>query len=153
MRMRPGAGRSGEIDPSSLADGTLLASAGRDMVVRLWDTSTLKEIAVLKGETGVIEFLAISPDGRLAASGGILGVIVPPSLIFIVYGMATSTSIGALFLGGILPGLLFASAMCVANYIVCSYTSWGAPEQVRFSLRQVGSALWGAKFGLGGLFL
>ena len=38
----------------------------------------------------------------LAASGGILGVIVPPSLIFIIYGVATSTSIGDLFLGGIL---------------------------------------------------
>ena len=85
----------------------------------------------------------------LAASGGILGVIVPPSLIFIVYGIATSTSIGDLFLGGILPGLLFALAMCAANYIVCAYTSWGAPEQGQFSLRKVGSALWRAKFGLG----
>ena len=85
----------------------------------------------------------------LAASGGILGVIVPPSLIFIVYGIATSTSIGDLFLGGILPGLLLAMAMCAANYFVCKYTSWGAPEQGRFSLRQVGLALWGAKYGLG----
>ena len=85
----------------------------------------------------------------LAASGGILGVIVPPSLIFIIYGIATSTSIGDLFIGGILPGLLFALAMCVANYFVCAYTSWGAPEQQGFSLRKVGSALWRAKFGLG----
>ena len=91
----------------------------------------------------------MSYAASLAASGGILGVIVPPSLIFIVYGIATSTSIGELFLGGILPGLLFALAMCAANYIVCTYTSWGAPEQGRFSLRQVGSALWRAKFGLG----
>ena len=85
----------------------------------------------------------------LAASGGILGVIVPPSLIFIIYGIATSTSIGDLFIGGILPGLLFALAMCVANYFVCAYTSWGAPEQQGFSLRKIGSALWRAKFGLG----
>ncbi len=85
----------------------------------------------------------------LAASGGILGVIVPPSLIFIVYGIATSTSIGDLFLGGIFPGLLLALAMCTANYFVCAYTSWGVPEQGRFSLREAGAALWYAKFGLG----
>ena len=42
----------------------------------------------------------------LAASGGILGVIIPPSLIFIIYGIATSTSIGDLFLGGIVLSLI-----------------------------------------------
>lgn len=85
----------------------------------------------------------------LAASGGILGVIVPPSLIFIVYGIATSTSIGDLFLGGIFPGLLLALAMCVANYLVCKYTNWGVPEHGRFSVNEAGKALWHAKFGLG----
>lgn len=85
----------------------------------------------------------------LAASGGILGVIVPPSLIFIVYGIATSTSIGELFLGGILPGLLLAIGMCVANYFVCKHTSWGIAEHGKFSGRHALSALWQAKFGLG----
>ena len=37
----------------------------------------------------------------LAASGGCLGIIVPPSLIFIIYGVITSTSVGDLFLGGV----------------------------------------------------
>ena len=85
----------------------------------------------------------------LAASGGILGVIVPPSLIFIVYGIATSTSIGELFLGGILPGLLLAVGMCVANYFVCKHTNWGIAEHGKFSGRRALSALWQAKFGLG----
>ena len=85
----------------------------------------------------------------LAASGGILGVIVPPSLIFIVYGIATSTSIGELFLGGILPGLLLAIGMCVANYFVCKHTNWGIAEHGKFSGRRAISALWQAKFGLG----
>src|SRR5579862_2338614 len=39
----------------------------------------------------------------LAAAGGCLGIIVPPSLIFIIYGVITSTSVGDLFLGGVLP--------------------------------------------------
>lgn len=89
----------------------------------------------------------------LAASGGILGVIVPPSLIFIVYGIATSTSIGELFLGGIFPGLLLALGMCVANYFVCKHTEWGVAEHGTFSGRAALSALWQAKFGLGAPFI
>ncbi|GAA0418053.1 hypothetical protein GCM10009133_28030 [Cocleimonas flava] len=85
----------------------------------------------------------------LAASGGILGVIVPPSLIFIIYGVATSTSIGDLFLGGVFPGLILALAMCIANYFVCKHTDWGVPESGKFSLQEVGASLWHAKFGLG----
>ena len=40
------------------------------------------------------------------AAGGVLGVLIPPSVIFIVYGMATQQSIGKLFIAGILPGIL-----------------------------------------------
>jgi len=85
----------------------------------------------------------------LAASGGILGVIVPPSLIFIIYGVATSTSIGDLFLGGVFPGLILALTMCVANYFVCKHTDWGVPDQGKFSLNELGAAFWHAKYGIG----
>ena len=85
----------------------------------------------------------------LAASGGILGVIVPPSLIFIIYGVSTSTSIGGLFLGGILPGLVMAIAMCCANYFVCRYSSWGSVEHSQFHLRKLARAFWDAKYGIG----
>ncbi len=40
------------------------------------------------------------------AAGGVLGVLIPPSVIFIVYGMATEQSIGKLFMAGIVPGIL-----------------------------------------------
>lgn len=40
------------------------------------------------------------------AAGGVLGVLIPPSVIFIVYGMATEQSVGKLFMAGILPGIL-----------------------------------------------
>ncbi|MGI5912352.1 MAG: TRAP transporter large permease [Syntrophomonadaceae bacterium] len=40
------------------------------------------------------------------AAGGVLGVLIPPSVIFIVYGMATQLSIGTLFMAGIIPGIL-----------------------------------------------
>ena len=40
------------------------------------------------------------------AAGGVLGVLIPPSVIFIVYGMLTMQSIGKLFMAGIIPGIL-----------------------------------------------
>lgn len=84
----------------------------------------------------------------LAASGGCLGIIVPPSLMFIIYGVVTSTSVGDLFLGGILPGVVMAAAMCFANYLVCRNSNWGSATE-RFSLRGTGRAFWEARYGLG----
>ncbi|MFN3685496.1 TRAP transporter large permease [Salinarimonas sp.] len=49
------------------------------------------------------------PDGVAAgsiAAGGTLGILIPPSVTMIVYGIATETSIGRLFLAGLLPGLM-----------------------------------------------
>lgn len=85
----------------------------------------------------------------LAASGGCLGIIVPPSLIFIIYGVVTSTSVGDLFIGGVLPGVLMAACMCLANYAVCRTSNWGAPDRKPFSGREVVDALWEARYGLG----
>jgi TRAP-type C4-dicarboxylate transport system permease large subunit len=39
-------------------------------------------------------------------AGGTLGILIPPSITFILYGIATETSIGRLFLAGVLPGLM-----------------------------------------------
>lgn len=85
----------------------------------------------------------------LAAAGGCLGIVVPPSLIFIIYGAFTSTSVGDLFIGGVLPGVLMAAAMCAANYFVCRTSTWGAKDRDTFTLRVLGQALWDARYGLG----
>ena len=85
----------------------------------------------------------------LAASGGILGVIIPPSLIFIIYGIATSTSIGELFLGGIVPGLFIALTLSIANSLVCRFSPWALVDKKQFSFRVMLPALWYAKWGLG----
>ena len=42
-----------------------------------------------------------------------------------------------------------ALAMCIANYLVCRFTSWGVMDQGSFRLSELGTALWRAKFGLG----
>lgn len=54
----------------------------------------------------------------LIASGGIIAPIIPPSMPFIIYGVTTNTSISALFLSGIVPGLMMGAALIVTWNIV-----------------------------------
>jgi C4-dicarboxylate transporter DctM subunit len=56
--------------------------------------------------------------GVIASSGGI-GVMIPPSVIFIVYGIFTEQSIGRLFISGVLPGILICLLFMVTIYIWC----------------------------------
>lgn len=54
----------------------------------------------------------------VAAAGGI-GIIIPPSIPFIMYGMMTGTSVGALFTAGFVPGILIAAMLMTYVYIYC----------------------------------
>lgn len=53
------------------------------------------------------------------AGGGTLGLLIPPSLSLLIYGALTETSIGRLFLAGLLPGLLFAAAFMIYILLRC----------------------------------
>lgn len=55
----------------------------------------------------------------LVATAGGLGVIIPPSIPFIVYGVACGVSVGDLFLAGIIPGILVAFLLMLYAYIYC----------------------------------
>ena len=48
----------------------------------------------------------------ITAAGGLLGPIIPPSMAFIMYGVVSQVSIGRMFIGGIIPGLLLFAFMC-----------------------------------------
>ena len=76
------------------------------------------------GKMGIPEMLERGyPEGIAAgsiAAGGTLGILIPPSITMIVYGIATETSIGRLFLAGVIPGLLL-----VALFMAWSiYATW-----------------------------
>ncbi|MDH2421418.1 TRAP transporter large permease [Cobetia sp. cqz5-12] len=60
-----------------------------------------------------------------AASGGTVGIIIPPSIIFIVYGFMMNLSISDLFIAGMVPGALMVVAMMVACYLVARRNGWG----------------------------
>ncbi|MBI9101878.1 MAG: TRAP transporter large permease [Spirochaetales bacterium] len=58
-------------------------------------------------------------SGTIAA-GGSLGMLIPPSVVFIVYALMTEQSIGDLFLAGIVPGILIAGLFCISIFIRCT---------------------------------
>jgi len=68
------------------------------------------------------------------ACGSTLGVVIPPSVVLIVYGIQTGQSIGKLFWGSTLPGILMAILFCITIYLLCArHPEWG-PGGPRVSL-------------------
>lgn len=58
------------------------------------------------------------------ASGGTLGILIPPSTVLVIYGIITETDIGRLFIAGILPGIVAIICLCLAVVFV----TWRDPE-------------------------
>lgn len=63
-----------------------------------------------------------------AAAGGTVGIIIPPSIIFIVYGFLMNLSISDLFVAGILPGILMVLAMQAVCWYLAKKHGWGSVE-------------------------
>ena len=83
--------------------------------------------AIVMPEMRRYNYNARLATGALAASGT-LGILIPPSVIFIFYGVMTETSIGALFIAGIVPGILTAVMFSVIILLRCMITpSLGPP--------------------------
>lgn len=62
------------------------------------------------------------PDGVAAgciAAGGTLGILIPPSVTMIIYGISTETSIGRLFIAGVVPGFMLAGLFMIWTMIAC----------------------------------
>ena len=79
------------------------------------------------------------------AAGGTVGIIIPPSIIFIVYGFLMNLSISDLFLGGMIPGIL----MVVSMQLACWYMSWkyGWGELISLQMNRILRASLGAWLG------
>ncbi|MEO0763702.1 MAG: TRAP transporter large permease subunit, partial [Pseudomonadota bacterium] len=60
-----------------------------------------------------------------AAAGGTVGIIIPPSIIFIVYGFLMNLPISDLFVAGIIPGTMMVGGMMLACWILCKINGWG----------------------------
>jgi len=80
----------------------------------------------------------------LIASGGIIAPIIPPSMPFVIYGVTTNTSISALFLSGIVPGLIMGAGLIVAWKLVLRDLALptGTPLPLAARLRATAKAFW-----------
>jgi TRAP-type C4-dicarboxylate transport system permease large subunit len=95
---------------------------------------------------GTIEIKAMKDHGYstefavgVTAASATLGPIIPPSLPFVIYGMMANVSVGALFLAGILPGILMALLMMLTVAYFAHKNGWGA--DVKFEWPKVIKAL------------
>ena len=73
------------------------------------------------------------------AAGGLLGIMIPPSLIMIIYAMVSGESIGRLFMGGIGPGLTMSALYCIYNTVRCTLDSTlgpPIPREERVTLKE-----------------
>ena len=78
-------------------------------------------------------------------NAGTLGILIPPSIVMVVYAAATETSVGKLFIAGVIPGLLLGLMLMIAIYFRARYLD--IPRQPRATLREVAVAgrdsIWG----------
>lgn len=96
------------------------------------------------GGLGQIEVEAMTADGfdkdfsaAVTCASATIGPIIPPSIPMVVYGMMTEVSVGSLFIGGIIPGLLLALACSILIYFMAIKRKY--PRR-KFSWREVGES-------------
>lgn len=95
--------------------------------------------------------------GGLIAASGTLGIMIPPSVVFVVYGALTSTSVADLFLAGVIPGLFLAGVLAVTAYLYSKRHGYGhaqsfAPMEVVRTFKTAFPALLMPVIVLGGIY-
>lgn len=74
-------------------------------------------------------------SAAVQAVGGTLGIVIPPSVVFVMYGAATNTSIADLLMSGMIPGLLTGVGLCIGALIISKKNNY--PITHEFSFREV----------------
>jgi tripartite ATP-independent transporter DctM subunit len=104
--------------PGGLAMSTVGGCAGFAAV-----SGNSMATAITMGTIALPEMRRYKYDDGLAcgcvAAGGSIGILIPPSIAFIIYAQITEESVGALFMAGVIPGLLEAVFYMVAIYLMC----------------------------------
>jgi tripartite ATP-independent transporter DctM subunit len=121
--------------PGGLAIGTVLAGTAFKAICGS-TTATTATFATI----AVPEMDRYGYDKRLStgivATVGTLGAIFPPSVVLVIYGLITETSIGKLFLAGIIPGLMLAFSFVVTLFAWCKINPQLGPGGERSTWRE-----------------
>ena len=81
------------------------------------------------------------------AAAGSIGIIIPPSIPMVMFGVTASVSVGDLFISGIIPGVLIGAAMMVWAWYYSKKMGYTGLEE-KTSLKKIGKAIWDAKWAL-----
>jgi C4-dicarboxylate transporter DctM subunit len=84
-------------------------------------------------------------SAALLASAGIIGVIIPPSILFVSYGVSLGTSIGKLFVAGIVPGVIMGLSLMGVCFLVARKNGWKSKQKptIRGFLAALRESIWG----------
>ena len=85
--------------------------------------------------------------GAVAASGGALGALIPPSNPMIIYGVLSATSIGALFTAGIVPGLMVTATLAIVMILIGKKNNL-IDQNKKFNLIYLFKTTWRCKWSL-----
>lgn len=86
--------------------------------------------------------------GAIAASGGALGSLIPPSNLMVIYGIVSDNSIPRLFLAGIIPGIIASALLMLCTWAIAKRRGYrGEPHP--FSWSRLGETLWDGKWAIG----
>jgi len=97
-------------------------------------------------------------SAALAASAGTIGIIIPPSIPLVIYGVVASESIGDLFIAGFIPGILMGLCLMVAVYLLSKRDGfkgtghWPTGKEVWISFKKAFWALMAPVVVLGGIY-
>ena len=82
--------------------------------------------------------------GVIGTSGG-LGILIPPSIVMVIYAVSTNSSIGKLFIAGVIPGLLLASILLTVTWIVAKKRNYPRLPKASWTmrLRSMRECMWG----------
>ncbi|MDD2886856.1 MAG: TRAP transporter large permease subunit [Aliarcobacter sp.] len=78
------------------------------------------------------------------ATSGTLGILIPPSIVFIVFGVTADQSIGKLFMAGVIPGLMIGAMMMIATYFLAKRSGFKGGKSASFKERFIAfkNAFW-----------
>lgn len=121
--------------PGGLAIATIAASAGFAAV-----SGSSTAAAATMGTAAIPEMMKHKYSPSLAAgsatAGGTLAIMIPPSMLFIIYGSLVEESVGKLFIAGIIPGILLTLCLVLGVYVSILINPAAGPRGKRTTFRQ-----------------
>jgi C4-dicarboxylate transporter, DctM subunit len=121
--------------PGGLAMATVGACAGFGAICGSGPATAATMASVALPEMRRFKYSDELSTGTVASAGG-LGMMIPPSVVFICYAIMTEQSIGRLFISGIVPGILISFLFCLTIWIMCRINPALGPTAPKTTMKE-----------------